>query len=422
MGSYLCVWHWAQAIGDAHPDLHGGVDAIDDGGGAELLVVGAALVVVHRVAVERGGDEVVVGGVVDRRSPASWAMVNWSKGSVAVERADDPVAVGPDDAAVVLRSPWCRRSARGRATRGPSARRRRAREKSIDDALVGTVGFLAAVGEEGVDLLGRRGRQAGEIEGHAAEQGLKVGLGRGREPFLFKACENERINEVPAPRRVLHYGRVGLHGRHERPVRLVLRALLDPLRQRRDFRGRECLVHLGRGHAFVVVARRDALDEFALAGLGGDDGASALLGRRRCVLKRVEARRPPSVLPSSGPWHLKQLLERIGRMSALKSTRSAAVGAGESALAEDSLARGRPTPSISAAPRTSEKAGIARVAMVVLACARLSDPGLRRATGPASEDGETGAGASSCVMVVALVCLRSITAHPRRLRLRAGRP
>ena len=60
--------------GRAHPDGHRRVDAVDDGDVAELLVVGPALVVGHRVAVEGGRDELLVGRVraAGRRRSARW--------------------------------------------------------------------------------------------------------------------------------------------------------------------------------------------------------------------------------------------------------------------------------------------------------------------------------------------------------------
>ena len=48
-------------------------------------------------------------------------------------------------------------------------------------------------------------------------------------------------------------------------------ALLDPLFQQRDLRGRDGLVLLRRRHDVIGVVRYDALDEFALLGLAGED-------------------------------------------------------------------------------------------------------------------------------------------------------
>ena len=91
----------AAAEGGAHPDRHGGVDAIDDRLVAELLIVGAAFGVGHGVAMETGGDfllqrrvrEHVAGDLLDGES---------IERQVAVERIDHPIAIRPHAAAIVL--------------------------------------------------------------------------------------------------------------------------------------------------------------------------------------------------------------------------------------------------------------------------------------------------------------------------------
>ena len=85
------------AHSQAHPHLASRSDPVFDGLIAELLVVSAALGVVHRVAVEAGCDEVVVGRL--RQQVASQLLDGeLIEGHVLVERADDPVAVWPDRA------------------------------------------------------------------------------------------------------------------------------------------------------------------------------------------------------------------------------------------------------------------------------------------------------------------------------------
>ena len=100
-GSYLWSWHWAQAERRSHPDLHRGIDPIDDRRDPELLVVDAALGVDHRVAMEARGDalvdsrvgEQVAGNLLDREL---------IERQVAVEGVDDPVAIRPDRATTVF--------------------------------------------------------------------------------------------------------------------------------------------------------------------------------------------------------------------------------------------------------------------------------------------------------------------------------
>ena len=49
--------------GDPHPNGHGGIDSVDDSDVSELLVVGPTLVVGQCVAMERGRNELFVGGI-----------------------------------------------------------------------------------------------------------------------------------------------------------------------------------------------------------------------------------------------------------------------------------------------------------------------------------------------------------------------
>ena len=77
------------------------LDAVDHRRDAELLVIGAALGVALGVAVKRGGQTLVGGGI--RQQVAGelldGELVEWH---VRVERADHPVAVGPDIAVRIL--------------------------------------------------------------------------------------------------------------------------------------------------------------------------------------------------------------------------------------------------------------------------------------------------------------------------------
>ena len=65
-------------------------------------------------------------------------------------------------------------------------------EQAVDDFLVG-VG--RGVGEEGVDL-GGGGRQTGEIERDAADEGGAAGFGGGREAFAFQTFLYEIVDRV----------------------------------------------------------------------------------------------------------------------------------------------------------------------------------------------------------------------------------
>ena len=86
-------------------------------------------------------------------------------------------------------------------------------EQTIDLLLVG-VGRL--VGEERRDLFGS-GRQAGEVEGDAAEQGDAVGFGRGLQAFGFEPGEDEVVDRIRDPRGVLHRRHGGPDRARRRP-------------------------------------------------------------------------------------------------------------------------------------------------------------------------------------------------------------
>ena len=110
-------------------------------------------------------------------------MVNWSKGMIAVEGLDDPVAIGPD-LAIVVDVDAVRVAVAGDVE--PVARAMLTvvgrGEVAVDHVLVG-VG--RGVLEEGVELGGSR-REAGEVERDAADEGAAVGGGGGSEGLGFE--------------------------------------------------------------------------------------------------------------------------------------------------------------------------------------------------------------------------------------------
>ena len=104
---------------------------------------------------------------------------------VAIERPDDPIAVGPH-LAVVVEVQAVRVAVAGgvEPEAGHVLAVARRREQPIDRSLVG-VG--AIVGEEGVDLRRRR-RQAGEVERDAAQQRDAIGLDGEASAFLVRVA------------------------------------------------------------------------------------------------------------------------------------------------------------------------------------------------------------------------------------------
>ena len=86
----------------AHPHLHGGVHAIDHRHVAKLLIGCTAFVVCLRVTMKCSGDQLIVGRLIEQIARQLFAR-ELIKRHVAVERADDPIAIPPDRARLIIR-------------------------------------------------------------------------------------------------------------------------------------------------------------------------------------------------------------------------------------------------------------------------------------------------------------------------------
>ncbi len=155
-----------------------GVVAVEAGGDARLGIVGPHLVagdlllheaVVGLVVVEGVDHVVAIAPGIGTRSSALKPSLS------AIARQVEPV---PPPALAVLR-------------RG---------EQAVDHFVVG-VGRV--VGDEGGDLFGSR-RQAGEVEGGAAQQCDLIGGRGGLDLLGFELGENELVDGIARPRRMLH--------------------------------------------------------------------------------------------------------------------------------------------------------------------------------------------------------------------------
>ena len=150
-----------------------GFDAVDDI--LDLILVGnrPAFEIDHVVAVEAGGHLLLARGI--RQQVAGQLLdgelIEWQ---VAVERVDDPVSPWPHPAQAVDVVAVCIRVACGIQPRhGHTLTVTRRLQQRVDATFV-SVG--RAIGEKAVDLC-RRGRQAGEVVGHAPQQRHLVRLG-----------------------------------------------------------------------------------------------------------------------------------------------------------------------------------------------------------------------------------------------------
>ncbi|SVB96945.1 uncharacterized protein METZ01_LOCUS249799 [marine metagenome] len=124
-------------------------------------------------------------------------------------------------------------------------------------------GVFRIVGQESVQLL-HRGRQAEQVEAHAAQPtGLVGGFGKG-QAALLEAAQGEVVDGVADELLGLDRGQVGPLRLNVGPVVGVLSALLYPATQGFD---------LGLGQAFalwrhaVLAAIGHATDHFAVVGL-----------------------------------------------------------------------------------------------------------------------------------------------------------
>ncbi len=258
------------AQGQAHPHRAGGRHAVDAVLGEELVDDDAPLAVQAVVAVERGGDallqgragEHVAGELLDREPVER---------HVGVVGVDDPVAPAPHrPLAVGLVAVGVGVAGGVEPLDGHALAVARRREQPVDGVLVGVGGVVVQeVGE-----LDRGRGHAGEVEGGAAQQGCAVGLvGRGQALGL-ETPQHEVVDVVARPLGVGDRGHGGALGGDERPVRLPLRALVDPQAEGLDLGLVEGLAAAGHPHPRVVD--RHAVHEQAGRRVSRDDGGAAV--------------------------------------------------------------------------------------------------------------------------------------------------
>ena len=155
------------AYGEAHPHLHGGVHAILYSRHAELFVVGAAFIIRHRVAMEGGGDDLVLGGI-GKQIAGELFGGELVERHVVVQGLDDPIAIKPDVAAqILLIAPGVCVTGEIQPEPRPVFAEVFGTQQSID------IGFEGR-SRERVGLFWR-GRQACEVQRETARQGLPVG-------------------------------------------------------------------------------------------------------------------------------------------------------------------------------------------------------------------------------------------------------
>jgi len=181
---------------------------------------------------------------------------------IVVERADHPRAERAHVAVVIVVDPvGVREPHEVEPVPGHVLAVLRLREQAVDEPRV-RVGPL--VREKRVDILARR-RQAREVEAQPADQRARISPRARLELVLLQLAHDEAIDRASVPRRVADLRLLGVLRRDERPVPLVLRALVDPPADRVDLLGRQrTLVRALRRHAFVYVLGRQPIPDRAL--------------------------------------------------------------------------------------------------------------------------------------------------------------
>jgi len=217
---------------------------------------------------ERRGHDLVAGRV---REEVAGELVDRERVErlVGVERLDHPIAIRPHRAMrVALEAVGVGVAGEIEPLHGHVLAVVGRSQQSVE-GLGPSVGRI--IGEERLEVgVGRR--QAGQVEGGAAEQGGLGGFAIGLQAFGGESRGEEGVDGVAAG----GDGRDGrLDGFLESPVALVFGAFLDPAFDERDLFLGKHLVELRRWHMVVGVGRQQALHHRAPLGLAGHDGGVA---------------------------------------------------------------------------------------------------------------------------------------------------
>ena len=116
-----------------------------------------------------------------------------------------------------------------------------------------------------------RRREAKKVKMQAPAKRGAIGLWGVSETEFAMAREDKLIDGVAGESRFVHGRRHGFHGRDIGPMRLVFRALLDPLANHLFVAGGQLPVRLLRRHQIVLVVRDDAPPGFARVRLPRDN-------------------------------------------------------------------------------------------------------------------------------------------------------
>ena len=238
---------------------------VEDGVDAKLFLVDPPFFVDLRVAVEAGGDPLLVGGVGEEI--AGELMDREAiEGEIAVGGLDDPVAPPPDLTWGVDRIAVAVGIARliEPQPRLPLAVVR-ARQEPIDLPFPGLLGIGRMGGKKAIELWGRR-REARQVEADAAEKRLGGSRRRRGEP---RTCHGSHEKAVDRMLRARHLRRRRLSRRRERPVGLVGGPGRNPVGEDALVAIRKLLSRLRRRHHGARVGALDPGHEPAGGNVAG---------------------------------------------------------------------------------------------------------------------------------------------------------
>ena len=256
---------FGAAEGGAEPSLGGVADPVGHVLAEVFEGLGAAFLGLRVEAVVARGDAGVFVAAGDEVAGELFAG-ELVEGLVVVEGADDVVAVGGDGLVLVAVEAG---GATGADDIHPVHREAFAKGRRSKQ-------FVGAAGEGVGRFIGeiffqqrRFRRQAGEVEGEAADELFARGGGAGGETGFLEAFGDQDVGGFCGLRRESGGAADLLVG----PVIFVFGALADPFFDQLFLPFRQDLVSIGRWHEFVLVVGEEAFHRFRFIGFAGDDGA-----------------------------------------------------------------------------------------------------------------------------------------------------
>ena len=258
----LVVVAAAAIEGEGQPDGSGRLGHVHDVIDPVFLGDAAAFSVDGMIAQKGGGEPLFVGGCrqeVARNLPDG----EFIPALVAVERADHPVAPRPHGAhAIALVAIGVRVAGGFHPIPSHALAIGRGSKESVDL----TFPVLRRWIREPCGHFLRRGRQAGEGEGGAPQQGGGFGFRRKRQSFPGEFGGDEGVDGIPGI-----CGNGGLLQRGEGPVASPWGTFRDPLFEDFLLRRAQFLVNLRGRHLFVGIERTDPLQQQTLGWLPRHD-------------------------------------------------------------------------------------------------------------------------------------------------------